>query len=347
MEMALYYPELGYYTRQSARIGRSGDYYTGPHLHRIFGAMLGRQMEEMWDVLERPDHFRVVEIGAGMGFMAKDILDYLKAKNIFSHLLYTIVEINPWLRVHQQELLKDYLSCIAWSSEIHALDTMSSCVFSNELLDALPVRIVEMDDEMSEIYVSAKGDSLVEMKMPCSSEVKNYFKTFSTTLPRGFRTEVNLRIKDWLKEVLAHLSEGFLLTVDYGYPAHEYYSEERNRGTLLCYYHHMVGGDPYQSIGEQDLTAHVNFSSLKKWGEDFNLKTIGFCPQGTYLISLGIDEVIRELYGESPDRYEIAKMKGLLLPQGMGESHKVMVQYKGDRKMKLRGFALRNNIRKL
>jgi SAM-dependent MidA family methyltransferase len=218
---------------------------------------------------------------------------------------------------------------------------------SNELLDAFPVRLVEMDDELKEIFVSVKDDDLVELKMPCSVEVIEYFKEFSLELQKGYRTEANLKIKDWLREVSNKISNGFILTIDYGYPACDYYSDERNRGTLLCYYHHQINENLYQNIGEQDLTAHVNFSSLKKCGDELGLKTIGFCPQGTYLVSLGIDEVIIELYGDLPDTFEIAKIKGLILPQGMGESHKVMIQYKSDGEHELMGFALRNQVKYL
>jgi SAM-dependent MidA family methyltransferase len=105
--------------------------------------------------------------------------------------------------------------------------------------------------------------------------------------------------------------------------------------------------DPYQHVGEQDITAHVNFSSVKKWGEEAGLKTIGFCPQGTYLVSLGIDEMIMELSGGKPEFFDTAKIKGLILPEGMGESHKVMIQYKGEGNPVLRGFSLRNQVRKL
>ena len=141
------------------------------------------------------------------------------------------------------------------------------------------------------------------------------------------------------------MTEGFILTIDYGYTAEEYYDEERTKGTLLCYYKHQVNENPYENIGEQDITAHVNFSSLRKWGEEIGFKTIGYCPQGTFLISLGIDEAITELYSNSPDyESEILKIKGLILPHGMGESHKVMIQYKGERLPALRGFSMRNQI---
>jgi SAM-dependent MidA family methyltransferase len=351
MEMALYYPGLGYYTKDSTKIGRAGDFYTSPHLHSIFGAMIGRQMEEMWTIIGNPDIFHVVEMGAGMGYLAKDMLEYLEGKEIFKHLKYTIVEVNPKVRAKQQELLSKFKDNIKWIFSIDEIEPVTGCFLSNELLDAFPVRLIEVsnnpDNGLKEIYVSIDGDDLVEIKMPCSTEVKTYLNEFDIKLPEGYKTEVNLKIKDWLIEVTNKLLEGFILTIDYGYPAQDYYSEDRNRGTLLCYYQHQINENPYQNIGEQDLTAHVNFSSLKKWGDELGLKSLGFCSQGTYLVSLGIGEIIKELYGDSPDVFDVAKIKGLIMPQGMGESHKVMIQYKGKTELGLRGFSFRNQLKYL
>ncbi|MBI5233740.1 MAG: SAM-dependent methyltransferase [Deltaproteobacteria bacterium] len=358
MGMALYYPELGYYTKDTSKIGKAGDFYTSPHLHAIFGSMIGKQLTEMWEFMERPDSFRVVEMGAGMGYLAKDIMEYLKGpeaggqglgkeKTLFECLEYTIVELNPSFKTNQQALLQDFHDKVNWVADLKELGPVKGCFLSNELLDAFPVRMIEMDDGLMEIYVSSQDGGLVEMKIPCSKEVAVYLKEFGVELPNGYRTEVNLKIKDWLGEINGSLTEGFVLTIDYGYSVSDYYSEDRSSGTLLCYYQHQVNEDPYQNIGDQDLTAHVNFSSLKKWGEGLGFKTTGFCPQGTYLVSLGIDEVITRLYGDSPDTFEIAKIKGLILPQGMGLSHSVMVQYKGEGSPALRGFALRNQIGRL
>ncbi len=348
MEMALYSPGLGYYTRDSAQIGRAGDFYTSPHLHRIFGAMIGRQMEEMWDSIGRPECFHVVEMGAGMGYLAKDMLEYLKGKDLFPHLRYTIVELNPSVRERQRQLLSDFADTTGWRSQLNELETFCGCLISNELLDAFPVRLVEVDRELTEIFVSHDQENgFREVKKPCSKEVRDYFHEFGIELPEGYKTEVNLRMRNWLDEAAGRLSEGFILTIDYGYPAWDYYSEDRSRGTLLCYYRHQVNEDPFRNIGEQDLTAHINFSALKAWGEGLGLKTLGFGSQGTYLVSLGIDEVITGFYGENPDPFEIAKIKGLIFPQGMGESHRVMVQHKGKGEIKLRGFDLRNQVKKL
>ena len=366
MDMALYYPELGYYSSAEATIGRAGDFYTSPHLHPVFGAVLGKQLMEMWTVMGKPSVFHSVEIGAGSGYLCKDILDYLHnpSKNIspaqdksdfLRSLRYVIVEPYAHFEERQRELLgrgvgADLRVCpelITWVKSLKELhEGITGCIFSNELLDAFPVHLVVMEDELKEIYVDFKGKEFVEVKKELSSaELTNYLREFSVALQSGYRTEINLRIKSWLEETGAALSKGFLLTIDYGYSAREYYSAERTDGSLLCYHNHQFNENPYRNTGGQDITAHVNFSSLKKWGKELGLRTIGYCPQGTFLIASGIDEIITELYADSPDyAFEVSKIKGLIFPQGFGESHNVMIQYKGPGSPELRGFSMRNQI---
>lgn len=396
MEMALYEPELGYYTSQNTKIGRAGDFYTSPHLHPVFGAMIGKQIEEMWEVMGMPSDFQIVEMGAGVGYICKDMLEYYKGvdgsgsqgakggRKIFKNLRYIIVELNPAMREQQKNLLSDFLNKVRWVSSLRELNNIKGCILSNELLDAFPVHLIEMEDEVKEIYVGIEnetfmsyrdtkenennppspsplptgervrmrgfsGERLIGIKgKPSTQEIADYLKEFSIELPEGYKTEINLKIKEWLKEIDDVLTEGFIITIDYGYPAWDYYCEDRNRGTLLCYHKHQVIEDPYQNIGEQDMTAHVNFSSAKKWGEELGIKTIGFCQQGRFLISLGIDKEIAKLYKESRDYlFEIAKIKKLILPGTLGETHKVMIQYKGNGEPKLKGFSIRNQKDKL
>jgi SAM-dependent MidA family methyltransferase len=344
MKMSLYEPGIGYYASENTDIGKAGDFFTSQHLHPVFGAMIGRQLEEMWEILGRPSVFHAVELGAGTGLLCLDILNYLRDKLPFDAFTYVIVELNPFLRDKQVKLLHSYSGKVKWVSSLGELGSTDGCILSNELLDAFPVHLVEMDEELKEIYVTFADGHFGEIKGPLSTDLlAEYLKDFSIELPSGYRTEINLRIRDWLASSSEILSKGFILTIDYGYPAQEYYSEERNRGTLLCYYHHQVNENPYQNAGIQDITAHVNFSSVKKWGEDFGLKTLGFCNQGTFFVSLGIDEVMSELYTNSSDYlFEIAKIKRLILPGTIGETHKVMVQYKGTDNLNLRGFAIKN-----
>jgi len=356
MEMALYEPGLGYYASHKAMIGKEGDFYTSPHLHPAFGAMMGIQIEEMWQLmvstrsrLPEEDGFHIVEIGAGEGYLCKDILDYLTKRDCFDSIIYVIVERNPSMRHKQERLLEGFLHKVMWCGSLQEVGKVKGCILSNELLDAFPVHIIEMEEEAKEIYVSVDGDRLVETEGDVSTRaIADYLNEFSIELTQGYRTEINLRIKEWLRSVDEILSEGFILTIDYGYPAREYYSEERNRGTLLCYHGHQVVENPFRNIGEQDITAHVNFSSVKKWGEALGLKTLGFCHQGAFLISLGILEMVKDQYENSPDYpFEVAKIKGLILPGTMGESHKIIVQYKGGKSPELKGFSMKNQVGRL
>jgi SAM-dependent MidA family methyltransferase len=344
MEMALYEPGLGYYSRESTEIGKAGDFYTSHHLHPLFGAMIGKQFEEMHGALGSPPDFRVVEFGAGAGLMCLDIMNYLTRKDLFRSIKYVIVERNPFVREKQEKLLNAYADKIKWVENPAEMNPVSGCVFSNELLDSFPVHVVEMEGSLKEIYVTEEDGEIKEIKGPLSSEdIADYIRDFSIQLAEGYRTEVNLRIRDWMRSVNEILSEGFVLTIDYGYPAWDYYGEDRNRGTLLCYHKHQVNENPYQNIGIQDITSHVNFSSVKKWGENAGFRPLGFCRQGTYLVSLGIDEMIGELYSDSSDYlFEVAKIKRLILPGTIGESHKVMIQYKGNGKPELMGFSIKN-----
>jgi SAM-dependent MidA family methyltransferase len=246
MEMALYWPGLGYYAREDAEIGRAGDFYTSPHLHRAFGAMLGRQVEEMWQTMGRPGLFHVVEAGGGRGWLARDMLDYLRDREIFGSLRYALVEMNPHLARRQRELLSQYGDRLRWASSFGELGEIRGCVITNELLDALPVHLVEMRETLREIYVGVRGGEFVETEGPPSSAaIPSYFEEFGVRLPPGYRTEANLRMRGWLREVSSVLKEGFVLTVDYGYPAWDYYGEDRTRGTLLCYHRHRSGENPY------------------------------------------------------------------------------------------------------
>ncbi len=344
MEMALYETGLGYYASEKTEIGRGGDFYTSQHLHHAFGTMIGKQLEEMWETMERPADFCAVEPGAGAALMCKDIMNFLDTRDIFNSFTYTIVEPNPFMQHKQKKLLEGYLDKVKWATSLNGLGNIKGCILSNELLDAFPVHLIGMDDELREIYITVDNENITEINGPLSTTaLAAYLNEFSIELPEGYRTEINLRIKDWLRSVNEVLTEGFILTIDYGHPASDYYSEDRNRGTLLCYYKHQLNENPYQNIGEQDITAHINFSSVKKWGEEFGFKTLGFCQQGTYLVSLGIDEVINELYANSPDYlFEVARIKKLIFPGTIGETHKVMIQYKGSRNPVLKGFSMRN-----
>lgn len=348
MDICLYDPEYGYYTSRQLPVGREGDFYTSPHLHPVFGRLIGRQVEEMWEKMGR-GRFTLVEMGAGRGYLAADMLGYLREREIFAGLRYIVVELNPRVREQQASQLREFEGLVTWVSSLSEIRGVRGCVLSNELLDAFPVHVVVMEEELGEVYVGYADGRLREEIGPLSTPVlAEYFSRMGIRLQSGYRTEVNLRVASWLGEIDESLEEGFVLTVDYGYTGREYYSEDRNRGTLMCYSRHQFSEDPLVRIGEQDITAHVDFSALKRWGEERGIKTLGYTSQGAFLMSSGLDEEIQRLVSSSRDYlFEAAKIKGLILPQGMGESHMVMIQYKGDGTPSLKGFTMRNRMRYL
>jgi SAM-dependent MidA family methyltransferase len=192
MKMALYEPGLGYYSSDGIEIGKAGDYYTSQHLHPVFGAMLGKQLEEMWEIMGRPSVFYAVEPGAGEGYMCHDILQFLNDKDIYAVLKYVIVEPHPFMMGKQKMLLAKYTGKIAWSSSLKELKELKGCILSNELFDAFPVHLIEMEDELKEIYVVAENDLFTELRLPPGTQaLAGYLEEFSIQLSPGFRTEIN------------------------------------------------------------------------------------------------------------------------------------------------------------
>jgi SAM-dependent MidA family methyltransferase len=346
MNLALYDPEWGYYMTDTIKIGAYGDFYTSPHLHPIFGWLLAVQLDEMKRMMGNPDNFTVLEIGAGRGYLAEGILEFVqKTLNWKGNWKYVIVERNPHTVKDQKKILDDYENRITWKTSLAEVDRFCGCIITNELLDALPVHLVLMNDRFREIYVDSYQNQFKEIYNDLSTpELEAYIKRYKLPEKRGYRTEINLKIKDLLTSAKNILSEGFVFSIDYGYSSREYYAVERSKGTLLCYYMHTLNENPFRNPGNQDISAHVNFTSLRDWGKELGLKTIGYCPQGTFLASLGIEEIVsKELEGNPAFQLEFLKIKSLLF--GMGESHQVMIQYKGKKDIKsLKGFELRNRV---
>ncbi len=350
MAAALYEPGLGYYMREDLEIGARGDFYTSPHLHPVFGAMIARQAEECWEVMGRPAEFQIVEAGSGRGFLALDMLDFLKGRELYTKLSYHIVELNSSMAGRQAGLLRAHNEKITWHDVLAGAGPVRGMIITNELLDALPVHLVVMLGELKEIYIAVRDGALAEEPGPLSSGlVQEYFDEFNVEFSEGMRTEAHLSMKKWLKEASGALEDGFLLSIDYGFPAAQYYSQDRPYGTLLCYHQHTDNEDFLSNIGQQDMTAHVNFSALMRWGMEMGLYPLGFTRQGPYLVSLGLDQQISETYtnGKGLGR-DLSKVQNLIMGGTMGDTHKVMLQctkqYRGSRP---RGFGLRNQLESL
>ena len=333
MEWALYYPGLGYYTSGSEKIGEKGDYYTSPVLSALYGQMIGRQLEEMWEIMNK-EPISIVEYGAGTGALCFDILNYLKKNTaLYRHLAYYIIEKNTSVKNSSHDLLKEK---VKWINDINDIGRISGCVLSNEVVDNFSVNLVTMRDELMEVFVDYKNE-FVEVLKPASDELKNYLQIQNVLLPKNYRTEINLQAVEWLKQIADHLKRGYVITVDYGFNANELYSEKRNLGTLACYYKHSVTDLPYSNIGLQDITAHVNFSALRHWGERYGLELSGFCNQNYFLRSLGLADHLRKQELESPNSKEgLVQLNKLLVE--MGNKFKVLIQHKGLSIQPLRGM---------
>lgn len=328
MEMALYYPRLGYYMAAGDRIGANGDYYTSAGLSTLWGAMIGHQLEEMWDLTGRKD-FTIVEYGAGAGTLCHDTLAYLRAnKPFYRQLRYCIIEKSPAMRAQEKALLPEKVS---WHDHISDIGVFTGCVLSNELLDNFSVHPVVMAGELMEVLVD-DPDDFAEVLRPAGAELKDYLQQLQVVLPEGFRAEVNLEALDWLKEIAGSLAKGFVLTIDYGYPSAELYQSCRNKGTLMCYRRHHVSDNPYHHIGSQDITAHVNFSALNHWGLLHGLDYCGFTEQGKFLHALGLTSYIRALE-QDPEHKDAFRGNDLPavfnLLTDIGSKLKVMIQRKG------------------
>lgn len=356
MELALYHSEHGYYASQDAIIGPGGDYITSPHLGNDFGELLAVQFAEIWEHLQRPDPFDLVEMGAGQGLIAADVLGYLQQHHpdCFAALQYRIVEKSPALRALQQQRLVHWQAKLHWQ-ELAELPAIAGCIFSNELVDALPVhRVAKVDSQLQEIYVTTDGEQLAEIFSDLSTPaLQAYFEfvgvdLFATEYPPAYSTEVNLAALDWLTEVASHLKRGYVLTIDYGYPASRYYSRVRSQGTLQCYYRHAHHDNPYAHIGHQDITAHVDFTALEKQGARCGLEKIGVTQQALFLMALGIGDRLNQLAEiQQTDaqtlNYAIKQRQALhdlINPMGMG-NFVVLVQGKGvDSTKPLRGLTV-------
>ncbi len=346
MDSVLYHPQYGYYASQQPQIGVAGDFFTSPHLGADFGEMLAEQLVEMWELLKYPNTFTLVEMGAGQGILAADILNYLDRHypEFLKTINYIIIEKSPTLKAEQRSALQRQLDSpisIQWCelSDI-SNNSITGCFFSNELIDALPVhQIIIQDNQLQEIYVRAYRaqpsplypiavkftESLGELSTP---KLKEYFQQaeidlLSPIYGEGYRTEVNLAASLWMKTIAEKMHQGFIITIDYGYTAQRYYNPARRSGTLQCYYQHRHHNDPYINIGRQDLTAHVDFTALEKQGKLSGLEMVGSTQQALFLMALGLGDRIASIaqstntsISETLRRREA--LHSLINPMGLG-----------------------------
>lgn len=304
MELALYHPDHGYY-RAKPTIGQTGDFFTSVSVGPLFGRILARQFLKFREELGNPADFQIVEYGGHAGRLRDDVLSDAPG------LPYRIVEAGD-----------------------PQPDTIHGCVISNELLDAFPVHRVRLSGGLwQELYVEYdfKTDSFRETAGALSTPRLNAILDVIQTadLVDGYTTEINLRALDWIRDVAQRLTRGYVITIDYGLERQDYFAPHRKEGTLLCYHQHQENRDPFLRVGRQDMTTHVEFTSLREAGEAAGLETLQFCDQTRFLLDAGrdvIEDIVSRHAGHwSPERNQLHQ---LMHPGFMGKTFKVLMQRK-------------------
>ncbi|NJK30793.1 MAG: class I SAM-dependent methyltransferase, partial [Acaryochloris sp. SU_5_25] len=358
MQRVLYEPEQGYYVTNQAQIGVAGDFFTSPHLGSDFGELLAEQFLQMWEVMGEPHPFTLVEMGAGQGLVAVDILKYLMTQKqrsgsqarryakFWAALGYIIVEKAAGLITEQRRLLQPLQLSphqLQWFSLEQLRDhSIVGCFFANELVDAFPVhQFVIQDGELQEVFVTLNPTPQFFTEVlatPSTARLAEYLAGMDIDMhsdyANGYRSEINLAALDWLTTIAHKLQRGYVLTIDYGYLAPQYYSPHRHQGTLQCFYRHRTHSDPYVYLGHQDITAHVNFTALQKQGLAQGLTPIGYTQQGLFLMALGLGDRLLANNNTS----DVAQLntvirrrealQSLINPLGLG-GFQVLIQGKG------------------
>ena len=348
MELALYWPGWGYYaggTGAAAPFGAAGDYYTSPFAHPAFGALLAIQLYQCWQLLDCPNPFALVELGAGNGLLCRDIrAAAAQLPGGFGNALrYICIDRYSPPRF---ELAGAGLGVARVMASGLPLRGLCGVILSNELLDAFPVHQVRPEQgRLQEVYIAVDATgALVEiLGEPSTPALAARLGELDIRLAEGQTAEINLQLDNWAGEIAAALDAGFVLTIDYGRPAAELYaSRRRPRGTLTTYYRHTQTDAPLQRIGRQDITAQVDFTSVVNAGRRAGLTPLGFVNQEQLLRNLGFDRFRRRLAALPLARAELAANRAGLLalvnPDGMG-NFKALVQGKGVGRPNLWGFA--------
>jgi len=360
MELALYAPGLGYYTAGSRKFGEAGDFVTAPELSALFGRTVARQLVELMQA-STP---HILELGAGSGKLALDILGELEKLDALPE-SYSILEVSADLRERQQALLNEKLPHLA--ARVHWLDALperiSGAVIGNEVLDALPVHLlhwrklpspasgggvggegahVENPLSPTPLPQGARGQEILERGVGRKDE--GFFwqdrlpenevlleAASRLIVPDDYVSEISIAARGLVASLCERLDKGVLLFIDYGFGAREYYHPQRSRGTLMCHYRHYAHDDPFYLPGLQDITAHVDFTAVAEAAIDHGAHLLGYVTQAHFLINNGLADLMREGSPENVREYLplSAQMQKLTSPAEMGELFKVIALGKG------------------
>jgi SAM-dependent MidA family methyltransferase len=347
MELSLYHPELGYYARAARKTGRAGDFFTSVDVGPIFGEMLARQLAEMWRIMGsdprtgtgvRPQYFDLVEAGAGDGRLSRDILDAAQRTDpdFYSAIGLSLVERSAAARAAQPATLGPHAAISKYTGAA-VPEHIRGAIVANELLDALPNHSVVMTENgLREVFVDVRNAAFVErLEDPSTPRIAEYLSRAGAVMPIGTRAEVNLAAEDWIKTASKSLGKGFMVIIDYGHHEAELYGGSHASGTLAGFKQHTQLSDFLQSPGECDITAHVDLTAVTRAAERSGLTVLGVLDQTYFMLGLGIADL------ENMSLHQRLAMKTLLLPGGLGSTHKVLIFGKDVGTPPLKGLSYR------
>jgi SAM-dependent MidA family methyltransferase len=371
MEICLYDPLGGYYSANAEQFGKAGDFYTSSDVHAVFGRLLARQFDEMWHALDRPSEIEILELGPGRGLFARDVLDWSKKKfpDFFAALTYTAQESSPALRAKLENNLREHTRtgkvkvpeerpslAQRFSAGDGAKDDqvpegrptdvcrtlapeMPLIVFANEFFDAVPVEILSTQGKL---HIELKNNRLQEIWLPPFAEELEFLDRYGVHPEAGERIEVPIVAQNWIRQVATSIAPGILVVIDYGYTRNEQLAG-RHRGTLMAYRHHSSSSDPYQAPGEQDLTAHVNFTALAAASAEAGMRVEKLLTQSQFLMGIGERNQFADAFEDCRVPQERAKvalqLKHLVTPIGMGENFQVLIGSRGVTPKKIAGLS--------
>jgi len=327
MDIALYYPELGYYQKENP-FGQQGSFYTSVDASESFGKSIAKGIFKAISQLKIESN--LCEMGAGSGLLANDILNYFKKNEpkFYENMTYTIIEKSDHLINFQRENLKEHLNKLQWKS-FEDFKNFNGVFFSNELVDAFPVhRVINIGGKIKELYViEHEGKFTFYPDNLSTVELSEYLNTLNIRLIDKQIADINLDSVSWITDLGSKVNKGLVITIDYGFMAEQLYASFRMDGTVTCYFKHTQNNDFFERIGFQDITAFVDFSALKYYGEKAGLDFVNFFPQWTFLIANGIMD---EFDNQNMTDLQRSSLKSLIMPEGgFGTNFNVLIQSKG------------------
>jgi len=364
MEMALYEPTLGYYVAGTHKIGEKGDFVTAPEISPLFSQCIANQCAEvLHEINTSPSstisttvNASILELGAGSGIMAVNILFALEKQDRLPNVYY-ILDLSPDLKQRQKENIEKHiphlLDRVEWLAQLP--DSFDGIILGNEVLDAMPVDVfTQQGDRVFEHHVIWENDQLVEQLKPASDNLST--TVVNLNIPNEatpYTSEINPNLAGWFKSLSQSLQSGVILLIDYGYTRSEYYLPERNKGTLICHYQQLVNEAPLHYAGLQDITANVDFTAVAEAADDAEFTVAGFTSQAAFLANSGLEACfLQALNIDSDDQpqeqqYKLAQqVRVLSLPSEMGERFKFIGLTKNYNK-KLSGFSNMNQLHRL